>query len=331
MQEDDDGDDDPDGQGADAKEAGPNTKGAITITFKNASKLLPMDTFTGKADPSLRVTVDGVMQKSGVRSGTVEPIFNETMQFNCYANRSVVRCEVMDAESMGQDRPMGHFSFLVMPNPITQNQKYQLIGQLNDGRVAQGQVNLSVAFIRGAKVTKSIEQMTEFQVFCQTENLYDWAMFWLRPSRRIEKAFYKVPLPTHEREFIKAVGSLSVPLTGLAIKQYLTYLLVEHSHAVDLYSCREFCRFFKRKLDDETSIRYRDIVTLIKERNSGVNRDDLFIDSVLNPHHWLVVAEEFVARMISLYHFLMVGRPMRSIASMRASTHPNFVFTRLGF
>ena len=64
-------------------------------------------------------------------------------------------------------------------------------------------------------------------------------MFWLRPSRRIEKAFYKVPLPTQEPEFIKAVGSLSVTLTGLAIKQYLTCLLVEHSHAVDIYSCRE--------------------------------------------------------------------------------------------
>ena len=159
LQEDDDGDDDPDGQGADAKEAGPNTKDAATITFKNASKLLPMDAFTGKADPSL-LTVDGVMQKSGVRSGTIEPIFNETMQCNCYTNRSVVRCEVKDAESMGQNRPMGHFSFLLMPNPTTQNQKYQLIGQLNDGRAAQGQVNLIVAFIRGAKVTKSIEQMT---------------------------------------------------------------------------------------------------------------------------------------------------------------------------
>jgi hypothetical protein len=32
-------------------------------------------------------------------------------------------------------------------------------------------------------------------------------------------------------------------LTGLAIKQYLTYVLVEHSHQVDVYSCREFCGF----------------------------------------------------------------------------------------
>ena len=293
-------------QGGADKESGQNFKGAVTITFKGANKLLPMDTFTGKADPFLRVTVDGVTQKTSVRSSTLEPTFNETMQFNCFANRSVVRVEVFDAEAMGQDRPMGHFSVIVPPNPITQNQKHQLTGQLNDGRVAQGQVHLSMAFIRGAKVTKSIEQMTEFQVFCQTENYWDLVMFWLRPSRRIEKAFYKVPLPVHEREFIKAVGSLSVPLTGLAIKQYLTYLLVEHSHSVDVYSCREFCRFFKRKLDDETSIRYRDIVTLIKERNSGVNQDDIFIGSALNPYHYLLVAEDFVARMVSLYHFLMV-------------------------
>lgn len=315
--EEDDAEDD-DGQGHNDKDnSQTSAKGAVTITFKDAKKLLPMDTFTGKADPFLRVSVDGVTQKTGVRSGTIEPSFNETMQFNCFANRSIVRVDVMDAEAMGQDRPMGHFSFVVPPNPITQNMKHQLIGQLNDGRVAQGQVNLSIAFIRGAKVTKSIEQMTEFQIFCQTESyqdLFSWMMFWLRPSRRIEKAFYKVPLQVHEREFIKAVGSLSVPLTGLAIKQYLTYLLVEHSHAVDVYSCREFCRFFKRKLDDETSIRYRDIVTLIKERNSGVNQDDLFIGSILNPHHWLLVVEDFVARMVALYHFLMVRLPICSSA-----------------
>ena len=90
------------------------------------------------------------------------------------------------------------------------------------------------------------------------------------PSRRIEKAFFAAPLPVHEREFIKAVGTLAMPLTGLAIKQYLTYLLVEHSHQVDVYTCREFVGFFKRKLDDETSIAYRDIVKVVKERNSGL-------------------------------------------------------------
>ena len=122
---------------------------------------------------------------------------------------------------------------------------------------------MSLAFVRGAKVTKAVEQLSEFQVFCATENYWALLMTYLQPSRRIEKAFFRVPLQVHEREFIKAAGSLSLPLTGLAIKQYLTYLLVEHSHAVDLYSCREFCRFFKRTLDDETHIRYRSPLPLL--------------------------------------------------------------------
>jgi len=127
-----------------------------------------------------------------------------------------------------------------------------------------------------------------------------------------------VPLTAHEREFTKAVGSLSIPLTGLAIKQYLTYLLVEHSHSVDVYACREFCRFFKRKLDDETSIMYRDIVKLIKERNSGMNNNDLMLGSTFNPHHWLMRGWNFFCRSVALYHFLMV--PVRISFQSEANT-----------
>jgi hypothetical protein len=134
-------------------------------------------------------------------------------------------------------------------------------------------------------------------------------------------AFFRVPLAVHEREFVKASGSLSVPLTGLNIKQYLTYLLVEHSHAINLYSCREFCGFFKRTLDDETSIRYRDIVTLIKERNSGVNHAQLFVSPqhlLLNPYHFLVVAWTKFMRLVALYHILNV--PVRIAFQSEANT-----------
>ena len=50
----------------------------------------------------------------------------------------------------------------------------------------------------------------------------------------------------------------------------------------------------------------RDIVTLIKERNSGTNTSDVFIGSVLNPHHWLISGWVLFARIVSLYHVLMV-------------------------
>ena len=281
-------------------------KGVITIMIKYASKLLPMDTFTGKADPYVVVSVEGMSQKSSIKSGTLEPLWNETMQFNAIANRSIVRIELFDSEAMGQDRSMGMFSFIVSPNPTSTTSKHELSGALVDGRQARGSVSISSSFLRGAKATKTIEQKSEFQLFCETENIKDRILWFLMPSRRIESAFFKVPLPVHEREYVKAVGALAVPLTGLAIKQYLTYLLVEHHHQVDIYSCREFCRFFKRKLDGETSIAYRDIVKIVKERNSGVNNKDMFIGHTFNRYHWLIATWHNLVKIVSLYHFIMV-------------------------
>ena len=312
-----DNDDDEHGQSAD-QASGKDFKGVATIMIKNGTKLSPMDTFTGKADPYLLVNVDGVMQKSQVKAGTLEPIWNETMQFNSIANRSVVRIEVFDSEAMGQDRIMGTFSFVVQSSPNVTSSNHNLTGQLVDGRLAQGVINVAVSFVKGARATKTVEQKNEFQIFCDSENYYDLLMFWLRPSRRIEHAFFKIPLPLHEREFTKAVGTLSVPLTGLAIKQYLTYVLVEHSHHVDIYSCREFCSFFKRKLNDETSIMYRDIVKIVKERNSGVNNNEVLIGTALNPYHWIMQIWISVARLVSLYHVIMV--PLRISFQSEANT-----------
>ena len=125
---------------------------------------------------------------------------------------------------------MGSFSIIVPPNPALQTSHHKLSGRLADGRLAQGSISLSTCFVRGVQTAGTSEQKTEFQTFCETENIKDWILFWLMPSRRIEKAFFAASLPVHEREFIKAVGTLAMPLTGLAIKQYLAYLLVEHSH-----------------------------------------------------------------------------------------------------
>ncbi len=243
-------------------------KGVVSITLTNALDLLPMDTFTGKADPYVIVTVDGISQRSQIRSGTLEPIWNQTMQFNAFANHSIVRGEVFDHESMGSDRFMGTFSFSIPDDSIRHTLGHKLQGDLSDGRLAQGIVNTSFVFIRGARQVQ--QQKSEFELFCETEKYTDWIRSLILKGRRIENAFFKMPLPVHEREFIKAVGSLSVPLTGLAIKQYLTYLFVEHHHQVDVYCCREFCGFFGRKHNNDTSIMYRDIVKLVKERNTGV-------------------------------------------------------------
>jgi hypothetical protein len=243
-----------------------SAKGVLNVKLKHASKLSAMDFIvSGKADPYVVMKCENVTLKSQVKAATLDPVWDEGFQLNAIANRSIVRVEVFDSETLGQDRSMGSFSFIVPPKPVPHTVTYKLEGRLFDGRMAQGSVVLSLCFVRGAKHVKDNSKIakSEFQVFCESENWKDTFLFWAMPSRRIESAFFKVPLPVHEREYTKAVGALSIPLNGLAIKQYLTYLLVEHSHQVDIYSCREFCGFFKRKLHQDTSIAYRDIVKLV--------------------------------------------------------------------
>jgi hypothetical protein len=296
------------------------SKGVITIIVKNAVNLLPMDFETGHADPYIRVTVDGVLHQTKVSTRTRDPIWNTTMEFNAVANRSIVHVEIFhDVVSeeegegaIGTDPSMGACSFLVVADPsgiLGKTMTHMLTGQLSDGRSAQGNVSIQSSFTQGKAV--GFEQKSEFQVFCETENYRALIMSWLYPSRRIETSFFQVPLPVHEREFAKAAGNLSKPLSGLAIKQYLTYTLVsESSHQVDVYGCREFCNFLKRKFDAETSIAYRDIVKLVKERNSasGVNKKDFFIgkSSVMNPQHWMFSRWRTFVRFISLYHLFVV-------------------------
>lgn len=308
------------------------SKGVISITLENCTNLPPMDTFTGKADPYTTVTVDGMIHKTQVKTGTLDPIFNETVQFNAIAGQSVVHLRVYDSESMGQDREIGELSFSVSSNPVKQILTGKLTGQTADGRPAQGMVKCSFYFIKGAKAAKSLETKTEFQHFCESENYRSMILWYMNPKRRIETSFFKVPLQVHEREFTKAVGSLSVPLTGLNIKQYLTYLLVEHSYQVDVYSCREFCGFFKRKLDGETSITFRDIVKLVKERGSGVNNKDVYIGSshVFNPQHWILRGWDTLARLVSLYHIFTVPvriafSPMPSLTSRYALFYADLI------
>jgi hypothetical protein len=173
--------------GGQADQSGSQLKGALTITLKNARHLPVMDTFSGKADPYVVCTCEGTMHKSAVRSSTLDPSWNETMQFNCFANRSTVRLEVFDSEAMGADRTMGFVNFIVAPSPIPQTMLLKLEGKLADGRLATGTLNLQVAFTRGARVAKAVETLSEFQTFCQEERFWDWLMFWLQPSRRIEK------------------------------------------------------------------------------------------------------------------------------------------------
>lgn len=129
--------------------------GVITITLRNAERLTQMDGFAGKPNAYLAVNVDGVTQKTSIRSQTLEPVWDENMSFNCIANKSVVRVEMFDSQSSG-DRTMGFFSFVVSADPTQESASWQdashsLTGVLANGRAAQGGVNVSHSFVKGAK------------------------------------------------------------------------------------------------------------------------------------------------------------------------------------
>jgi len=115
-----------------------------------------MDGFAGKPNAYVVVNVDGVTQRTSIRSQTLEPVWDETMSFNCLANKSVVRVEMFDSQPTGKDRSMGFFSFVVSADPTQESASWQqvnhsLTGVLANGRMAQGVVNISHSFEKGAK------------------------------------------------------------------------------------------------------------------------------------------------------------------------------------
>ena len=60
-------------------------KGVFTITCKSAVKLPPMDTFSGKADPYLLLSLDGMLRQTKVKTATLSPVWNEKMQVTVFS------------------------------------------------------------------------------------------------------------------------------------------------------------------------------------------------------------------------------------------------------
>ena len=160
-------------------------RGLLTIVCNKAEDLAP--TPTGKADPYLVVTIDGVRQTSKVKRGTLQPTWYEQMDFSVIANRSIVQVEVFSSASLtrslnalahpmqgllhpdrpvnlskslplfGDDRSLGSFSFVVSPETSTQTTVFDL--QQQNGQSSQGTVELALTFFP----KPSSAQVTQFR------------------------------------------------------------------------------------------------------------------------------------------------------------------------
>ena len=121
-------------------------RGMITVLARGADGLPKMDSWTGKADPYLVITVDGVTQKTKCKKGTLTPAWDESFDFRCIANKSMVQVEMFDQEKTGKDRSMGSFSVPVRNLVSYPKETYPLQGTLYDGSACSGKVHLKFSF-----------------------------------------------------------------------------------------------------------------------------------------------------------------------------------------
>jgi len=102
----------------------------------------PTNSFTGKADPYLVVTVGRQVQRTTVKKKTLSPSWWETMVFND-VDASSIHVELFDEETVGKDRSMGSFTVPILP--YIEQKPYKLRGLLEDSsRQAAGVVYLSL-------------------------------------------------------------------------------------------------------------------------------------------------------------------------------------------
>lgn len=125
--------------------------GKLTVLVRRAEGLPKMDSWTGKADPYLKVTVDGMVLTTKCKSKTLEPIWDESFDFRCIANKSVVHVEMFDKESVGKDRPMGSFSVPVRNLTSYDKENFALEGVLHDGHPCCGKVYVKFSFAEASK------------------------------------------------------------------------------------------------------------------------------------------------------------------------------------
>jgi Ca2+-dependent lipid-binding protein len=129
--------------------------GVMRIYFQNARDLRNVET-VGKSDPYARILLSGVQRARTVTwQNNLNPDFDEVLYVPVHAVREKLTIEVMDEESMANDRSLGHFE-IPLKDYITEEDgeylvhdtKEMLSRTLGSGpsRAQKGNVNFTCSF-----------------------------------------------------------------------------------------------------------------------------------------------------------------------------------------
>ena len=88
--------------------------GVMRFHIQNARSLPNVETL-GKSDPYARILLSGIEKVRTVTfKNNLDPDFDEVLYIPVHSTREKILLEVMDHESMGKDRPLGHTEVAVM-------------------------------------------------------------------------------------------------------------------------------------------------------------------------------------------------------------------------
>lgn len=130
--------------------------GVMRFHFKSANDLRNLETM-GKSDPYARVLLSGIMKRRTVTfRNNLNPEWDEVLYVQVHSPREKLTLEVMDEESMGNDRSLGAIDQISASDYIRENdegelevddEKQPISGGLRLGRgPVKGRLNYTVAF-----------------------------------------------------------------------------------------------------------------------------------------------------------------------------------------
>lgn len=142
--------------------------GVMRFHFKSANDLRNLETM-GKSDPYARVLLSGIMKRRTVTfRNNLNPEWDEVLYVPIHSPREKLALEVMDEESMGQDRSLGSVDRISASDYIHENEdgeydvddeKQPLTSGLRIGRGSvKGRLNYTVAFYPAIPVVNPEEE-----------------------------------------------------------------------------------------------------------------------------------------------------------------------------
>jgi len=113
----------------------------------------------------------------------------------------------------------------------------------------------------GLMLSTDISIFEEHESFQDRLLAYACRLFpWAFADHRISLGFLAKPIGELETSFFRVTGSLTDPLQGEHIRQYLKLVMVEFPYPISLENCREFCELFDKKFEKNTKISYQEVV-----------------------------------------------------------------------